>query len=109
MSTSRWLAWTPSGQEIEKVRDPEPTKLTEPSSVSFVSATPALFQRIGEPATVPTPGPPTVKGNTWGRSSFPHCPRCASYALYRRNNVGNYECLTCELRGIGETAARRLQ
>jgi hypothetical protein len=65
MSTSRWLAWTPSGQEIEKVHDPEPTKPTEPSSVSFVSATPALFQRIEKPATAPTPALPTLKANTW--------------------------------------------
>jgi len=43
------------------------------------------------------------------RRVFPHCPRCASYALYRRNNVGNYACLTCELRDISEETARRLQ
>ena len=39
--------------------------------------------------------------------SFPHCPRCLSYALYRPNNVGNYECETCRLEGISEDGARR--
>lgn len=40
---------------------------------------------------------------------FPHCPQCASYALYRKNNIGTYECLTCGLRGIEERLARRVQ
>lgn len=42
-------------------------------------------------------------------SSFPHCPRCLSYALYRLNNRGNYECLTCGLADIPEAIARRTQ
>lgn len=41
-------------------------------------------------------------------SSFPHCPRCLSYALYRRNNVGLYECLTCGMQEIDEATARRV-
>lgn len=40
---------------------------------------------------------------------FPHCSRCASYALYRRNNIGTYECMTCGLQGIEESTARRVQ
>jgi Zn ribbon nucleic-acid-binding protein len=40
---------------------------------------------------------------------FPHCPRCASYALYRRNNAGVYECQTCGLQDIDEVTARRVQ
>lgn len=40
---------------------------------------------------------------------FPHCPRCASYALYRKNNLGDYECLTCGLLDIEESTARRVQ
>lgn len=40
---------------------------------------------------------------------FPHCPRCASYALYRRNNIGSYECQTCGLLDISEESARRTQ
>jgi len=39
---------------------------------------------------------------------FPHCPRCASYALYRKDNIGLYECMTCGLLGIEESTARRL-
>lgn len=39
---------------------------------------------------------------------FPHCPRCASYALYRKNNIGDYECQTCGMQGIEERTARRL-
>ena len=42
-------------------------------------------------------------------ATFPHCPKCASYALFRENNIGVYECETCGLRGIEEHIARRLQ
>jgi Zn ribbon nucleic-acid-binding protein len=42
-------------------------------------------------------------------ATFPHCPKCASFALYRRNNIGSYECETCGLKDIDETAARRVQ
>jgi hypothetical protein len=41
-------------------------------------------------------------------ASFPHCPRCASYALYRTDNSGRYECLTCGMTEIEESTARRL-
>ena len=41
--------------------------------------------------------------------SFPYCPRCLSYALYRPNNVGYYECQTCGLEGISEDVAQRTQ
>lgn len=40
-------------------------------------------------------------------SSFPYCPKCFSFALYRPNNVGNFECQTCGLEGISEDVARR--
>jgi hypothetical protein len=39
---------------------------------------------------------------------FPHCPRCAGYYLYRKDNIGLYECVTCGLAGIEESIARRL-
>jgi Zn ribbon nucleic-acid-binding protein len=39
----------------------------------------------------------------------PHCPLCASYALYHKNNIDNYECLKCELHDIPEEIARRVQ
>jgi Zn ribbon nucleic-acid-binding protein len=41
-------------------------------------------------------------------AAFPHCPQCASFALYRENNAGLYECLTCGLLQIEESVARRL-
>lgn len=41
--------------------------------------------------------------------AFPHCPRCSSYALYRENNIGDYDCESCGLQGIPEQIARRLQ
>jgi Zn ribbon nucleic-acid-binding protein len=41
-------------------------------------------------------------------ATFPHCPECCSYALYRKNNVGSFECLTCGLQDIDEATARRL-
>jgi hypothetical protein len=37
---------------------------------------------------------------------LPMCPKCGSYALYRKSNVGAFECLTCELQGIEERDAR---
>lgn len=42
------------------------------------------------------------------RPPFPHCPRCAGYAMYRPNNVGNYECLSCGMQDINEEVARRV-
>jgi predicted RNA-binding Zn-ribbon protein involved in translation (DUF1610 family) len=44
-------------------------------------------------------------------SSFPHCPKCFSFALYRPNNAPGceYECQTCGLEGIAEDVARRTQ
>jgi hypothetical protein len=42
------------------------------------------------------------------RRSLPHCPKCASYALYRKNNQGDYTCETCGLTGITEEIARRV-
>jgi uncharacterized metal-binding protein (TIGR02443 family) len=42
-------------------------------------------------------------------ATFPHCPKCASYALFRENNIGDYECMTCGLQNIEEQIARRLQ
>ena len=39
-------------------------------------------------------------------AAFPHCPRCASYALYRKDDIGAYECLTCGLKQIEEATAR---
>jgi hypothetical protein len=37
---------------------------------------------------------------------LPMCPKCRSYALHRKNNIGAFECLTCELQGIEERDAR---
>jgi uncharacterized protein (DUF983 family) len=42
-------------------------------------------------------------------ANFPHCPRCASYALYRENNRGIYECQSCGLQEIDESTARRVR
>ena len=109
MRPSRWLVWTPQDQEIQKGLDPEPTKPTKPSCVSFVSSIPGLFQKRGQSVVTRTPRLAVEKGDAPNRSSFPHCPRCSSYALYRKNNIGNYQCLTCGLRDIDETVARRLQ
>ena len=53
---------------------------------------------------VPSVGPKGVADGPL--PSMPRCPQCASFALYRRNNVGTYECLTCDLAGIEETIAR---
>jgi hypothetical protein len=42
-------------------------------------------------------------------ATFPHCPNCLSFALYRRNNLGNFACETCGLKGINEVMARKAQ
>jgi hypothetical protein len=39
-------------------------------------------------------------------AQFPRCPTCKSYALYRKNNICSYECLTCGQTGIEEHIAR---
>lgn len=55
------------------------------------------------------PGVLAIVRERGGRiANFPNCPNCASYALYRKDNIGAYECQTCGLTGIPESAARRL-
>jgi len=73
----------------------------------------AIDVLVGRPIVVQkesltTPALATKTANT-NISAFPHCPRCDSYALYRRNNIGNYVCMSCELQDIDETDARRLR
>jgi hypothetical protein len=41
-------------------------------------------------------------------AAFPHCPSCKSFALYRADDQGTYECLTCGLQQIEECWATRL-
>jgi predicted RNA-binding Zn-ribbon protein involved in translation (DUF1610 family) len=65
-----------------------------------------LAELARRPANIPHPAGWLVNGQRV--TVFPHCPRCASYALYRKNNIGAYECLTCGLSGIEESIARRL-
>jgi hypothetical protein len=40
-------------------------------------------------------------------TTLPQCPRCQSAALYRHDNSGNYECMTCELQDIPVDVAKR--
>ena len=101
MITSRWLTWTPAGKVIEKYPQPEPPKPPKPSFEGSAGATPGPFQKIGTKSASTEGAPP--------QRVFPHCPRCASYALYRPNKIGDYECLTCKLRNITEEVARRTQ
>ena len=80
------------------IADPEPGRIACHNSAAHSSLTaPAYHQPIppryltgwlvnGERVTV-----------------FPHCPRCAGYALYREHNQGDYECLTCGLMKIEES------
>ena len=100
MSTSRWLTWTPPNSRIiEKSTQPKVPKIPENTSGTSGTDHPRLSQRIER----------VSREGASPRSVFPHCPRCSSFDLYRKNNIGNYECLTCELQDIDETAARRLQ
>jgi hypothetical protein len=106
-SRSRWLTWAPNGSIIDKSPEPELPKPPKPSSGSFGSAPHGLFQKI-EHAAAATFAPPTPSSGSKA-PTLPDCPRCSSYCLYRKNNIGNYECLTCELGGITESTARRVQ
>jgi hypothetical protein len=108
MSTSRWLTWTRDGSTMGKSHGTELPKPTEPGFVGSVGAVSVVSQIIVEsPKKVPHPDTDMAAGRR-GVSPFPHCPRCASYALYRKNNIGNYECLTCEAQDIPEEVARRV-
>jgi Zn ribbon nucleic-acid-binding protein len=98
-SRSRWLTWAPSASIIEKSPETPVPKMPKLISGTFGSASPRDFQKIDQPQATPAPQE--------SRRAFPHCPRCASYALYRKNNVGIFECLTCGLEEITESTARR--
>jgi len=52
-----------------------------------------------------------VKARGGRIATFPRCPQCGSYTLYREGNPGSYEyeCESCGLRKIDETTARRVQ
>jgi hypothetical protein len=93
MSTSRWPTWTPKTPIIQKSAQPEPPKPPKLGFEGFAGSPPGIFQKIGADSTT---------------KPFPHCPKCASYALYRQNNIGNYECMTCGLLDIPEDVARRV-
>ncbi len=112
MSTSRWLAWTPpkGSPIIEKVAETEPPKPTKVGFEGFAGDTSGPLRKTGGPITMSMAvvAPPAKEDHCRSRP-FPHCPRCASYALYRANNIGNYECLTCGRLDIPEEVARRLQ
>jgi hypothetical protein len=116
MSTSRWLTWTPATSIRKETSEPELTKPTKANFDSFVRSPLELFQRIEQPETRkhnPDVGRNPVHqgdaGSREGVSTLPHCPRCGSYYLYRRNNVGNFECVSCELRDIPAKVAGRVQ
>ena len=100
MSTSRWLSWTPGDSVIEKGHKTDLTKPTEGTFVSFVSPNLPDLPIVGRSVS------PAAEGAAF---VFPHCPRCASFALYRPNNMGSYECQTCGLQAIAEHVARRTQ
>ena len=123
MSTmSRWLTWTPKASIIQKTPELEPSKPSKVIFEGFEGTNPGLFQTI-EPDTVSRKEPPaTVQPGARTTPAlrdlpqvatklrvFPHCPRCSSFYLYRRNNIGLYECLSCGLKEIEECTARRVQ
>lgn len=97
---SKWLTWTPKSVNSASVERTRPIKDdAESSREGFVgfdgrgaSVSPKFTIPVGE-----------------GQKVFPHCPGCASYYLYRKGNVGNYQCETCGLTEISETVARRIQ
>lgn len=77
-----------------------------------------VLRQDGRPVAIGVPPPLVEQLHTFREeviallaqktSSFPHCPRCCSYALYRPSTTDLYECETCNLAGIDETTARRV-
>lgn len=114
----RWLNWCPpdpsAGAEIpEKSPGQELTEPPKPQPERILSVLSVPTQPVSEKIAI-SPGVPAHDPEAWfvrGErvTVFPHCPRCASYALYREHNLGDYECLTCGLQGIEESTARRVQ
>lgn len=94
---STWLTWTP---KTANGVNAEPSKPTEPNFDGFDG---------GGVYTSPKFTTQKFHRPTEGQRVFPHCPRCASYDLYRKDNQGDYECETCGLNDISETVARRIQ
>lgn len=94
---SKWLTWTPATPETVNDTNVELTKPTKPSEV----ASEGTFVSVSSSGHLPR-----LRGEA---QIFPHCPRCASYALYRKNNQGSYECTTCGMEDIAEAIARRVQ
>jgi hypothetical protein len=113
MSISRWLNWTPAGpDEIKKNLEPEPPKPSKARFEGFAGCSPGDLPIMEQPKGISADASHPAKSMSSeleGVPSFPHCPRCASYALYRKDNIGNYECLTCKLQDIKEATARRVQ
>ena len=93
---SKWLTWTPKTVNSANAEPSKPRKMpTTPNFDGFDGGGVYISPKFTVPA-----GDHRV---------LPHCPRCASYALYRKNNVGKYQCETCGLTDISETVARRIQ
>jgi ribosomal protein L37AE/L43A len=108
---SKWLTWSPKTANSPNIEPTKPTNVVTPTT--FVSVgSPEHSQRYGgEPTSVGfvSPSSHTSQKIEGGVRVFPHCPRCASYALYRKNNIGSYACETCGMQDISEAVARRFQ
>jgi hypothetical protein len=88
---SKWLTWSPATDtNVELTKPTEPSEVTSEGTFVSVSSSGHL---------------PRLRGEA---KIFPHCPRGASYALYRKNNQGSYECQSCGLTEITEEIARRV-
>ena len=102
MSASRWLTWTPpNSRVIRESQEPEPPKPPKTGFEGFGGAARGPSQQ--------NQTKPVARERVSQRKEFPRCPKCASYFLYREDNIGNYECETCGLRDITEEVARRTQ
>jgi hypothetical protein len=81
---------------------PPPPKRT---SEGFEGATTGIFQNSECASELPR-DPANSLSPAY---RFPSCPRCSSFSLYRKNNVADYQCMSCELIGISEIQARRIR
>ncbi|MGD0481704.1 MAG: bifunctional DNA primase/polymerase [Terracidiphilus sp.] len=98
---------------IESLIPADTTVLTKPSPLTSglvrvpdaVPPSESLEKSPSEKCTLASPLESAAAADGLLRS-MPRCPQCASFALYRQNSSGTYECLTCDLVGIEESIAR---
>ena len=104
---------TPLGSgKLEQVLGPSYVRVTLDRQLGAKQPKMTEFncKEIGTPAEVRQRTEPPARTEPVPESRpFPRCPRCLSYALNRKNNVGFCECQTCGLEKITQEVAGRAE